>query len=237
MYNVYRDNSEVDMKIRNSIIDQLEHETDKYTYALNIGLKSGEIILVDGVCLGEKNAYINFAKYSKETMILEIDNSLYRIGAGDIESINVKKYNTDAGKVTNILNYLFLSKGRFDKYTYIFWIKWFIAAIFFCVLYAAITYVTKSDLSNLIPQATTTVNIILQNSVVYMRKVYKIILYIQLGIFVFDLILPPKEAYKRIKPYLGYAEPTRLSNLVVIVIYMVVCSTALSMAAKAFALK
>ncbi len=209
------------MNIRNSIIDQLEHETDKYTYALSIGLKSGEVVFLDGVNLGEKNAYLNFAKYSKEIMLLEIDDALYRIGAEDIESINVKRYGSGSGKVVNIFNYLFLSKGRFTKATYIFWIKWFVAAVIFSIIFAAFKYVTSGDFISIIMDGSTFGNV-LQNSVEYIKLSFMIITGIQILLFIIDLVLPPKEAYKRIKPYSGYGEPSKIVNLFVIVSFIAV---------------
>ncbi len=206
------------MIIRNSIIDQLEHEEDKYTYALNIGLKSGEVIYLDGVNLGEKNAYLNFAKYSKETMLLEIDSALYRIGAGDIESIEVKKYSTSSGKLTGLLGYLFLSKGRFNKNTYVVWMKWFVVAAIFSVIYAAVKYVLSEDLVTVLMDKATFSNIV-TNSLEYIKKLFPLFLGIQAGLFVLDLILPPKEKYKRIKPYPSYAEPAKIGNLIVILVF------------------
>ncbi len=219
------------MNIRNSIIDQLEHETDKYTYALNIGLKSGEVVYLDGVNLGEKNAYLNFAKYSKEMMLLEIDDALYRINAEDIESINVKKYNTSSGGITNLLSYLLLSKGRFTKSTYIVWIKWFVVAAIFSILYAAFKYISSGDLLSVVMDSSTFGNII-QNSVEYIKLCFMVIFGIQVLLFIIDLVLPPKEAYKRIKPYSGYAEPAKLGNLLVILSFAIVYIAFTSMIGK-----
>ncbi len=222
------------MIIRNSIIDQLEHEEDKFTYALNIGLKSGEIVYLDGINLGEKNAYLNFAKYSKETMLLEIDSALYRISASDIESISVKKYSTGSAKLTGLLGYLFLSKGRFNKNTYIVWIKWFVVASIFAMIYAGVKYVLSEDLVTVLMDKSTFSNIITM-SIEYIKKLFPIFLGIQGVLFLIDLILPPKEKYQRLKPYPSYAEPAKLSNLIVIIIFAIMYAGFLYAIGKYFA--
>ncbi len=207
------------MKIRNNILDELQHERNKYTYAMNIGLKSGEIIFLDGICLGEKNAYINFTKYSKDTMILEIDNSLYKINASDIESLNVTKYKTESSKVSNFFNYLFFSKGNFDKTAYLFVIKWFIFAAVLSIMFAGFKTIFAGDMMTNLMKKSTMDNVV-KLSFVYMKKAFWGFLLLQILMFIIDLILPPKEAHKRLKPYSGYAEPTRMGNLVIILIYI-----------------
>lgn len=208
------------MNIKNNIIDQLEKEADEFSYTLNIGLKSGEVVYVDGITRGEKNGYLNFAKHSVDTMILEIDNSLWRIQAQDIESISVKKYKTESSEKYGWISNLFLSKARFSKKTYLFWIKLFILGAILSVMYSSVRSVLGGDIMSVImdPQL---LKMIISKSVSYIDKIFIIVLFIQIGISVVDLLLPTNEPYRRIKPYPEYAIDTRLSNIIVVFVFIV----------------
>ncbi len=208
------------MNIKNSIIDQLEKEADEFSYTLNISLKSGESVYIDGITKGEKNGYLNFAKHSLDTMILEIDNSLWRIQAEDIEAISVKKYKTDIAKNFNWFFKLFFSKGHFSKKTYLFWSKIFVFAMIIAVLYSAVRSVLGGDIMTVImdPELLQT---ILNDSIASVHQVFVAILLIQIILFGIDLALPTTEPYRRIKPYPEYAAETRISNSIVIILFYV----------------
>lgn len=203
------------MRIRNNLIDQLEREHDDYFYCLSIGLKSGEIVYIDGISKGEKNGYLNFAKHSQETMILEIDNSLWRIQAQDVESISVKQYKKDREKSLGWFNRTFLSKSKFTKETYFFWIKWFIFLLILSMFLAAIKSVLKGDVMTVLMDSSL-FSSILKTGFDYAGKAFFLIFGIMLALFAADMFLPVTEPYRRIKPYPDYLRDNKLSNLTII---------------------
>lgn len=208
------------MNIRNSIIDQLEKEADEFEYALSIGLKSGEVVYIDGITKGEKNGYLNFAKHSSDTMILEIDNSLWRIQAQDVESISVKQYKSELDKYLGWFNKLFLSKSYFGKSVFTMWIKWFFVGAVFAVLYSSIKSVLGGDIMTMLMDPAL-LKTIISDSIKYVDKVFIIVFLIQLALFIIDLVLPSAEPYKKIKPYSDYASETRLNHLIIVVCFFV----------------
>ncbi len=209
------------MKIKNNIIDRLEKDADNFLYTLNIGLKSGEVVYIDGISKGEKNGYLNFAKHSQETMILQIDEALWRISAEDIESINVKKYKKSTNKTISFLNSIFLSESKFESQTYFMWIKWFVFGAIVSILIAAAKTILQGDMMNMLTDPDLP-KMIITNSLLYMDKVFFAIILILIITFVIDCILPSNEPYKRLKPFPDYAQNPRIRNLATIIIFLLV---------------
>lgn len=203
------------MRIRNNLIDQLEKEMDEFYYCLSIGLKSGEIVYIDGISKGEKNGYLNFAKHSQETMILEIDNSLWRIQAADIESISVKQYKKKNEKSYGWFNRNLIAKARFTKASFFFWIKWFVFLLIFSMFLAAFKIVLKGDVMAVLMDPSMIGNV-LKEGLRYGDMAFFAILAIMAILFIIDFFLPITEPYRRIKPYPEYLSDNRLSNLIVI---------------------
>lgn len=207
------------MNIKNNIIDKLEKDSDIYFYALSIGLKSGEVVYLDGISRGEKNGYLNFAKYSNETMLLEIDNALWRIQAQDIESMTVKQY----GKYDNPSNFyhrIFLSNSRFRRSTYLLWIKLFFFGAFLALLMAGMNSIFgDGDLMGILMDSQHFKNFV-QRGASYVSKVFILIYIILVVTFLIDLLLPSEEAYRKIKPYRDYASNPRIQNLILIVLFL-----------------
>ncbi len=207
------------MYIRNNIIDKLEKDADEFSYALNIGLKSGESVYVDGITRGEKNGYVNFAKHSTETMLLEIDESLWRIQAEDIESISVKQYQTNMDNSFRWFKNIFLSESKFAKSTYFMWVKWFIFGAILAFVYGGIKVVLGGDIMNALMDSGL-VKQVITTSISLMDKVFLLIFIIMIVTFIIDCLLPSAEPYKKIKPYSDYAANPRLQNLSLIVIFL-----------------
>lgn len=206
------------MRIRNNLIDQLEKEMDEYYYCLSIGLKSGEIVYIDGISKGEKNGYLNFAKHSQETMILEIDNSLWRIQAGDVESISVKQYKKKNEKNYGWFKRTFLAKARFTRASYYFWIKWFLFLLVFSMLLASFKSVLQGDIMAVLMD-TSLLGDIIKTGLGYADMAFFAILGIMVLFYIVDFFLPVTEPYRRIKPYPEYLSDNRFSNLLIILGY------------------
>ncbi len=207
------------MNIKNNIIDKLEKDADEFSYALNIGLKSGEGVYIDGITRGEKNGYVNFAKHSTETMLLEIDNSLWRIQAEDIESISVKQYQTNIDNSFRWFKNIFLSESKFNKSTYFMWIKWFVFGAFVSFVFGGIKTVLEGDIMNALMDSNS-IKLIINTAVGYMDMVFILIFIILVVTFIIDCILPSDEPYKKIKPFSEYASNPRLHNLALIVLFL-----------------
>lgn len=208
------------MRIRNNLIDQLEKEMDEYFYCLSIGLKSGEIVYIDGISKGEKNGYLNFAKHSQETMIIEIDNSLWRVQAGDIESISVKQYKKSSERALGWFNRHLITKSRFTKVSYFFWIKWFVFLFILSMLLGAVKSVIKGDVMAVIMDPSLLGNVI-KLGLSYADMAFFAILGIMVLIYIVDFFLPITEPFRRIKPYPGYLSDTRLSNFFIILGFII----------------
>lgn len=209
------------MNIRNNIIDKLEKDADDFFYALSIGLKSGEVVYIDGISRGEKNGYINFAKHSRETMLLEIDNSLWRIQAEDIESVSVKQYKTKMDKSQRWFYNLFLSQSRFGRSTYFMWIKFFLFGAFLSFILAGMTTVIGGGDVMGVLMDSSLFKVLLETGGSYIGKVFLVIFLIMVITFIIDLSLPSEEPFKKIKPYSDYASNTRLQNLIIILLFLV----------------
>lgn len=207
------------MRIRNNVIDQLEKEMDEYFYCLSIGLKSGEIVYIDGISKGEKNGYLNFAKHSQETMILEIDNSLWRIQAGDVESISVKQYKKQSEKSFGWFKRLFLVKSRFTRGTYFFWIKWFLFLFILSMMLAAFKSVLKGDVMAVIMDPSL-LGTVIKTGLRYADKVFFAILGLMGLLYILDFFLPVTEPFRRIKPYPEYLSDNRFYNLIIILAFI-----------------
>ncbi len=208
------------MYIRNNIIDRLEKDADEFSYALNIGLKSGESVYVDGITRGEKNGYVNFAKHSTETMLLEIDDSLWRIQAEDVESISVKQYKTGLEDSFRWFKNLFFSESKFKKSTYVVWIKWFLFGVLVSFFYAGVKVVIDGgDIMSAIVDSSI-VKVILNTALNYMDKLFLIILIIMMVMFIVDCVLPSDEPYKKIKPFSEYGANPRIHNFGIILMFL-----------------
>ncbi len=208
------------MYIRNNIIDRLEKDADEFSYALNIGLKSGESVYVDGITRGEKNGYLNFAKHSTETMLLEIDDSLWRIQAGDVESISVKQYKTGLEDSFRWFKNLFFSESKFKKSAYIMWIKWFLFGAVVSFLFAGVKVVIDGgDLMSAIVDSSI-IKVIINTALNYIDTLFLGILIIMVVTLIIDCLLPSDEPYKKIKPYSEYCSNPRIHNFAIIVMFL-----------------
>lgn len=209
------------MRIRNNIIDRLEKDYDDYVYTLNIGLKSGESIYIDGITKGEKNGYVHFAKNSSETMLLEIDNSLWRLQASDIESMSIKYYKKSLAEATNFLSNIFFAKGKVRKSVYFFLIKSFVFFAILSVIIAGVTLIFEGgDIMGSIRDANL-IRSVMEKALTLTKTAFSIVFIIQIVLFVIDAILPPEEPYRRIKPYRTYADETRFSNILIIISFFI----------------
>ncbi len=80
------------MRIKNNLLDGMEKQTDGRLYAVNICLKSGEVVHLEQLEKGEKDAYVNYVRNGREKMLIETSKQVWRIMPDDIERLDVKSY-------------------------------------------------------------------------------------------------------------------------------------------------
>lgn len=120
------------MKYKNVAVDQLERVSDGKLYAVNILLKSGETVHLEGLDKGQKDAYVLFAKHGGLPMLLESKQTLWRIQAEDVQRLDIKSYSEEQdGFLYPVLRFI-MGQSRVNTSLYIkglqVFIFWSVAA-------------------------------------------------------------------------------------------------------------
>lgn len=89
------------------------------------------------------------------------------------------------------------------------------------ILYATAKTVMQDDIMSMVVDPDLP-KMALTNSIVYMDKIFAIIIIIMLITFIIDCLLPSNEPYKKIKPFPDYASNPRIRNLSTIIIFLIV---------------
>ncbi len=117
---------EINMRTRNNLFDGMEKESDGKLYAVNIQLKSGEVIHLEHLEKGEKDAYVNYVRTGKDKMLIETSKQVWRILPDDIERLDVKAYNTSqANGVYPFMRFLMV-RSRMETETFTKFIWYFV---------------------------------------------------------------------------------------------------------------
>lgn len=100
-------------------------------YALSVHLKYGEVLHVESVDKETKDAYLNLAKTSGETMLLETKTEVRHLKSDDIAKVSIVAYDENYLKVWHPLKRIFFSESSFARYLFSFIVKLF---VFTCVV-------------------------------------------------------------------------------------------------------
>jgi hypothetical protein len=136
--------------MRNSLFEHLEHSDDGKHYAVNITLKSGSVVYLEGLKKGEKDSYLAYAKTGKDPMILTGDKNLWRILPSDIEKIDVKAYGDSYAKGVYPFMKIFMAKSRMQADTFFSIARIFIVVVLLAIIAGAAQALKDGDLLNLI---------------------------------------------------------------------------------------
>lgn len=182
------------MKIKNNIIDQLEPVKDNKSYAVNITLKSGEVIYLESLTKGEKDGYLGYVKIGTEVMLIEIGRTIWRIMPEDIEKMDVKAYS--AVKSTGIYPVMkvLMAKSRMESATFLRFIVLFVAVFVLALVAVLGKSLVDNEIMNVLFDSSVRSEY-LQLAVTWIDLGYKLIIMVMLATNILDLILKPVEAF------------------------------------------
>ncbi len=126
------------MRMKNNLFDQLEIVKDGKLYAVNIHLKSGQIVHLEHLEKGEKDAYVNHARNGKDKMLIETNKTVWRILPDDIERIEVKSYNKQQANGVYPFMRIVMTKSRLDTSIFTRFIFFFIVLLVVSVAFQVV---------------------------------------------------------------------------------------------------
>ncbi len=201
------------MRIKNNLLDGMEKVRDGKLYAVNICLKSGEVVHLEHLEKGEKDAYVNYVRNGTEKMLIESTKQVWRILPDDIEKLDVKAYSKEQGNSVYPFVRFIMAKSRMATETFTrfvgFYVMFLFVAIFIKLAQAGIVENTDllNDLSLLKPY-------LLEAGELFM-KVAWLLAFVMMFMNIIDLILRPSEKYYILDEERSVLADTKLLHILI----------------------
>ncbi|PID80030.1 MAG: hypothetical protein CSB19_01120 [Clostridiales bacterium] len=202
------------MRMKNNLFDQLEPVKDGKLYAVNIHLKSGQVVHLEHLQKGEKDAYINYTRSGREKMLIETNKMVWRILPDDIERVEVKSYNTQqANGVYPFMKYA-MTRSRLDTSVFTRFILYFFLALIGSVGFQIVKALVIEDPMSVLVDYRLLVPYINDASDLFVQISWLLVV-VMLGINVIDLLLKSTEKFYILDENRSFLEGTKIFHLII----------------------
>jgi hypothetical protein len=182
------------MNIKNNLFDQMENIDDGKIYAVNISLKSGEVIYLESLSKSEKDAYIAYVKSGTDVMLLEMGKTIWRIQPSDIEKLDVKSYSSTHEVGIYPIMKVLMAKSRMESSTFTRFITLFIGVFVLALIGVLAKSLIDGEIMNVLFDSVIR-NSYLELGFEWIGLSFKVIVILMLFANIVDLILKPVEAF------------------------------------------
>lgn len=209
------------MKTKNNLIDQMEIVKDNKLYAVNIHLKSGQIVHLEHLEKGKKDAYVNYVRTGTEKMLIETSRQVWRILPDDVERLEVKAYNSQqANGVYPFMRFL-MARSRMETSTFTRFITFFIILFIVSIgVQMGIAIAEKDPFSILLSPSLFIPY--LEGAASFFKKGAMILVFIMFVLNVLDFILKPTEEFFILDDDRSILEGTKLLHVIITLSCLVV---------------
>ncbi len=202
------------MRVKNNLFDQLESVKDGKLYAVNVHLKSGQIIHLEHLEKGEKDAYINYVRNGREKMLIETNKLVWRILPDDIERVEVKSYNNQQANGLYPIMRIAMTKSRLETDLFTRFIFYFILLLIVSVLFNIFRAVLIEDPMTILADYTLLSPFMADASKMFVQFSW-ILVVVMLALNVLDLILSSAEKFYILDDERTLLEGTKVFHLMI----------------------
>ncbi len=202
------------MRMKNNLFDQLESVKDGKLYAVNIHLKSGQVIHLEHLEKGEKDAYINYTRIGKEKMLIETNKMVWRIMPDDIERVEVKSYNKQQAKGLYPLMRIAMTRSRLDTTLFSRFIVYFILLLLAMVGFQVLRAMLIEDPMSILADYTLLAPYMGDASKMFVQFSWMLII-VMFILNIIDLILVSTEKFYILDDERAPLEGTKLFHLLI----------------------
>ncbi len=202
------------MRVKNNLFDQLESVKDGKLYAVNIHLKSGQIIHLEHLEKGEKDAYINYVRSGRDKMLIETNKLVWRILPDDIERVEVKSYNKQQANGIYPLMRVAMTKSRLDTEMFTRFIFYFILLLIASVVFNIFRAMLIEDPMAILTDFTLLAPFMADASKMFVQFSWLLVV-VMLALNVLDLILSSAEKFYILDDERTLLEGTKVFHLMI----------------------
>lgn len=208
------------MKLKNNLFDAVEHEKDGNYYAVNLWLKSGQRVYLEDLCVGEKNAYLNYARTGTQTMVISGQETLWRIEPGDLERVDVKMYGEASQKSVYPLLRIFLAKSRMATETFTNIIRLYLVVLMVVILAGVVKVFKDGELMGLLFDRGVLADYV-ATVINWMESGFLVVFAAMVVANVIDFLLKPLESYHVIDPDRHILYGTKTAHLLLTISFAI----------------
>ncbi len=202
------------MKMKNNLFDQLETVKDGKLYAVNIHLKSGQVVHLEHLEKGEKDAYVNHARSGREKMLIETNKTVWRILPDDIERVDVKSYNNHQAKGLYPFMRIVMTKSRLDSSLFTRFIFYFIVLLVASVAFQVVRGMLIEDPMAILADYTLLAPFMEAASKMFVKFSWLLII-VMFALNILDLILGSTEKFYILDEDRSALEGTKVLHLLI----------------------
>ncbi len=193
----------------------------KVMYALSIHMKYGEVLHIEGLNKEEKDKYFELARKEDSTMLVEDKTSVIHLLSRDIAKISVKAYDEKYERVYHPLEKMVFSESSVGRRSFSFIIKTFIVLAILSILSAFGVAMLSGNIMDVFFDAEVLVET-LTKGFDLMNKIFFFTAVLLIMLSIIDIGLGYRAHYYINQDGSDPVEHSRISNLVVSIVFIVV---------------
>jgi transcriptional antiterminator Rof (Rho-off) len=204
-------------------------------YALSIHMKYGEVLHAEGLTKEEKDEYFGLAKQKDQNLIVEDNASVRNLRSEDIAKISAKAYDTEYEKVAYPVRKMLFSESTIGRKPFVWLIKAFVIIAVLGILgFFGLAMVEGNIVDVFFDPAVFSETIL--KGIDFTKMVFNYIVIFMVLLSLIDIVLGLRADYYINQDGVEPVDVSRLSNLVVTVVFIVVFMVVRSMLAGIVAL-
>jgi hypothetical protein len=193
----------------------------KVMYALSIHMKYGEVLHIEGLNKEEKDKYFELARKEDSTMLVEDKTSVIHLLSRDIAKISVKAYDEKYERVYHPLEKMVFSESSVGRRSFSFIIKTFIVLAILSILSAFGVAMLSGNIMDVFFDAEVLVET-LTKGFDLMNKIFFFTAVVLIMLSIIDIGLGYRAHYYINQDGSDPVEYSRISNLVVSVVFIII---------------
>lgn len=188
-------------------------------YALNIYLKSGDIIYLENLTTEEKDGYLEYCKTGVEKVILEYNNKIWRIVPDDIQKITYKSYISGSFEDSIVARTL-LSESSIDATAYFTVLKVVVVFALLVFLQAGLQIISSGKIFEILTNIEK-LNIYIDKAFSNLSLVFLVGFIFMVVINLVDLFLPTKKKYRIADENIEFMSSLKYKHILITVSYVI----------------
>lgn len=193
----------------------------KVMYALSIHMKYGEVLHIEGLNKEEKDKYFELARKEDSTMLVEDKTSVIHLLSRDIAKISVKAYDERYERIYHPLEKMVFSESSVGRRPFSFIIKTFIVLAILSILSAFGVAMLSGNIMDVFFDAEV-LSETLTKGFDLMNKIFFFTALVLIMLSIIDIGLGYRAHYYINQDGSDPVEYSRISNLVVSIVFIVV---------------